>query len=61
MTVDADSREVAVEKMKGMMSADVVAAHFTQKHPGEIVPSRDEIAANIESGLQQLPITTEFS
>ena len=52
MNVEADSREDAVMKMKDMMNAEMVEQHMAEKHPGDPVPSQQEIHAMIEQGLQ---------
>lgn len=51
MTVEAGSREEAVGKMKGMMDETAVAAHMSEKHPGEPMMSVAQVHAMIEQGL----------
>ncbi|OGZ58392.1 MAG: hypothetical protein A3B96_00220 [Candidatus Spechtbacteria bacterium RIFCSPHIGHO2_02_FULL_43_15b] len=53
MSVEADSRENAVMKMKEMMNADAIAAHMQEKHAGDPVPSVEETHAMIEQNLQK--------
>lgn len=55
MDVEADSHEEAVEQLEGYMTADAVAAHFAEKHPGEEVPSVEEVHANIAASVQPVP------
>jgi hypothetical protein len=47
MTVEAATRDEAVEKLKGMMTQDMIAKHFAEKHAGEPVPSQDQVHAMI--------------
>ena len=53
MTVDAGSRNEAVEKMKSMMTADMIAQHMAEKHPGEPVPSVDQTHAMVEQNIHE--------
>ena len=53
MTVDADSREQAVDKFKGMMTEDAIAQHCADKHPGEPVPSKEQSDMMIEQTTKQ--------
>lgn len=48
MTVEAENREEAVEKLKGMMSEEALKAHFDEKHPGQSVPAKADSDAMIE-------------
>jgi len=54
MTVDANSKEEAVEKLKGMMTEDAIAQHCAEKHPGEPVPSKEQADAMIEQNTKQV-------
>ena len=51
MEVDADSRDAAVANMKAMMTADGIAAHFAEKHPGQSVISVEQSNAAIDQML----------
>lgn len=51
ITVDGVNRDEAVSKMKEMMTPEVVAAHSAEKHPGEPVPTQEQVAMNIEQDL----------
>ena len=51
MSVEAGSQEEAVGKMKGMMNEAAVAAHMTEKHPGEPEMSVAQVHATIEQNL----------
>ena len=53
MTVDAKSREEAVEKLKAMMSEDAIAQHCAEKHPGEPVPTKEQADAMIEQTTKE--------
>jgi uncharacterized short protein YbdD (DUF466 family) len=52
MTIEAVSREEAVKKLQGMMTADAVALHMAQKHPGQPVMPVSEAHAMIARNLQ---------
>lgn len=51
MTVEADSREEAVSKMKGMWDEAAVTKHMTEKHPGEPMISVADAHAQIDQKL----------
>ncbi len=51
MKVDAENREEAVTKMKGMMDETAIAAHMQEKHPGQPVMSVADCHAMIEKDL----------
>ena len=53
MTVDADSREQAIEKLKGMMTEEAIAQHCAEKHPGEPVPSKEQSDEMIEQTTKE--------
>lgn len=54
MSVEAESREEAVEKMKGMMAQrEGIAQHMADKHPGEPVPSLEQVQAMITQNIQE--------
>jgi hypothetical protein len=52
-TVDADDREGAVMKLKGMMNEGAIKAHYEDKHPGEEVPTVTEVEEMIEGGTEE--------
>jgi len=51
MEVEADSRDAAVANMKAMMTADAIAAHFAEKHPGQSIISVEQSNAAIDQML----------
>lgn len=51
MTADAETRAEAVTHLKDQMSADAIAAHFTEKHEEETALSVEEIHSAIETGV----------
>lgn len=53
LSVEAESRDDALAKMKEMMNAEALAAHFGEKHVGQPVPSVDESNAMIDEMLQE--------
>ena len=53
MPVDAENREEAVEKFKGMMTEDAIAQHCAEKHPGEPVPSKEQVDAMIDQTTKE--------
>lgn len=51
LSADAENREEAVAKLKGMMSGEeVIAQHMAEKHAGEPAPSEEQIHMMIEQG-----------
>ena len=52
MPVEAETRAEAVAKMQAMMTAEMIAAHMAEKHPGEPVMSVADCHAMIEQHLQ---------
>ncbi|MBI4160306.1 MAG: hypothetical protein HY506_00165 [Candidatus Yanofskybacteria bacterium] len=54
MEVEAASREEAVSKLKEQMTAESVAAHAAEKHPGQPVMSVEETHAMIESSVKEV-------
>lgn len=50
MTVDAENREEAVRKLQEMMTEEKIPAHMSEKHPGEPVPSKEQVNQMIEEG-----------
>lgn len=53
MTADAESRDEAVGKFKGMMDANGIAKHFADKHPGQPPVSVEENNAMIEQAVKE--------
>ena len=52
MNVDAPSRQDAVTKLKGMMSADAVAQHMAERHKGQPVPPVSAVHTMIEQSTR---------
>lgn len=50
MTVDAENLDEAKAKLKEMMNPEMVSAHMAEKHPGEVVPSSDQVSAMVDAG-----------
>ena len=48
MTVQADNRAAAVAELKGQMTAEAIAAHMAEKHPGQEVMTVEACHAMIE-------------
>lgn len=53
ITVDDETREGAVAKIKEMMNEEALAKHMTEKHLGEPVPSVEENMALIEQNVYE--------
>lgn len=51
MTVEADTREEAVQKMKDIMTEEAIAQHQREKHPGEPILPQAQVHAMIEQNL----------
>ena len=54
MDMEAATKEEAIEKFKGMMTADAVAKHFADKHSGQPVPTMDQVHMNIAQSVVQV-------
>lgn len=52
--VDADNKDDAVAKIKGIMNADMVKKHMAEKHAGEPVPSQDQVHTMVEQGTKEV-------
>ena len=53
MSVDAENKDEAVSKMKAMMGPDQLAAHFTDKHAGQPVPSKEQSDSIVEQMVKE--------
>lgn len=51
MSVDAENREEAIEKMQESMSPAVIATHAAEKHAQEPMPSVEEVHAMIRDNM----------
>lgn len=54
MTVDAASREEAVEKLKGMMTDEAIKQHMADKHPGVPVMTVEQCHAQIDQDTREV-------
>lgn len=52
-SVDAATREKAVEKIKGTMNEETVKQHMADKHAGEPVPSLNQVHMMIEKQTRE--------
>ncbi len=52
MSIEADSKDDAVAKVKALMTEDAVEAHMSLKHPGQSVPSQRHVHEMIEENLE---------
>lgn len=43
MDIQANSKEEAIGKFKGIMTAETIAKHFQEKHQGEKVPTQEQV------------------
>lgn len=55
VTVDADTREEAVQKLKDQMTAEATASHFAEKHQGQEVPALEQVHAMIDQTVVEEP------
>jgi len=53
VAVEASSRSDAVNKMKGIMTEEVIRTHIERKHPGQPVPTMEQAHSMIEKNLAQ--------
>lgn len=54
MSVEAGSREEAVEKLQGTMTEEAIKAHMDEKHAGQPIPSVMEMHADIAQKLTEV-------
>ncbi len=52
MKLEASSREDAIEKLQGMMTADAIKGHMMEKHPGDAIPTVEQIHGQIAQYTQ---------
>jgi len=52
MTVQSNTRDEAVRKLKSLMNEEAVTEHMLRKHAGEKVPTLGQVHAMIEQGLK---------
>lgn len=53
LKVQAEDREEAVAKAKGIMNEGGIADHYEEYHKGEPVPSVDEVHAHIAQDITE--------
>ena len=53
ISVDANTREEAVEKFKAMLTAEEVAKHYAEKHVGQPVPDAAAEAAMLDQNVYE--------
>ena len=51
MKTEAESREEAVTKLQEIMTEEAIAAHMSEKHPGDDVPTVEQIHGQIAQDL----------
>jgi hypothetical protein len=51
ISVDAADRSAAVQAIQGIMTAEAIAAHMAERHPGQPVPPVSQVHAMIEMGV----------
>ena len=54
MVVDAENRDAAVAQLKGMMDEAGIAAHMSEKHPGDPVMSVADCHAMIDRDVVEV-------
>jgi hypothetical protein len=52
ISVDAASRQDAAQMIKNIMTADAVAAHMKEKHPGQPLIPVSQVHAMIDQNVQ---------
>lgn len=53
-TVEADTKEAAIEMIKAEMTEEKVKMHMEEKHSGDPVPSMEDLAKMIEEGTHEV-------
>lgn len=54
MTMEAETRDEAVQKLKDMMTAEAISAHMAEKHAGQPEMSVEDCHAMIEKEVQEV-------
>lgn len=54
MNMDAMTIEEAIGKFKAMMTVEMVAKHFADKHAGDVVPPQDQVMKMIEETTKEM-------
>lgn len=54
MTMEAETRDEAVQKLKDMMNAEAITAHMAEKHAGQPAMSVEDCHAMIEKEVQEV-------
>ena len=52
LKADASSREEAISKIQGMMTEAAIKGHMIEKHPGDAIPTVDQIHGQIAQYTQ---------
>ncbi len=53
-TVDAMTKEEAVQKMMAMMTPEKMKEHMDTKHPGQPMPNPEQAKANMEASIREV-------
>ena len=52
MSTQGSTRAEAIKNMEAIMNENTVSEHMARKHPGEKMPSREQIHAMIEQNMK---------
>jgi hypothetical protein len=53
VSVDAENREEAIQKMKEIMNEEAIKEHMAAEHPGQPVPPVEQAHAMIDQFLKE--------
>ena len=54
VSVDADNRDAAIQKVKEIMNEDAIKEHMAAEHPGQPVPTAEQAHAMINQNLKEV-------
>ena len=52
MSAQGSTREEAVKNLKAIMNEESVSEHMARKHPGDKIPTDEQVYVMIERGLK---------
>jgi hypothetical protein len=54
VSVEAATREEAIQQVKGIMNEEAIKEHMASEHPGQPVPTVEQAHSMIEQNLKQV-------
>jgi hypothetical protein len=53
VSIDANCRDEAIQKIKAIMNEEAIKEHMASDHPGQPVPTVEQVHAMIEQNLKE--------